>query len=343
MSGKESIVLPRGYVPYIPYGLNGDDNRIVGLIKETVDNSNLDVTHSHEKADGCTKGKETFAVKGEQYHVVRSLGRGSSGEAFLVVDQREKQFVVKKIDKTRFKEDELEVMKLLGRNPYTIYLHDSEITDQHVLLLMEYANGGNLKDYLEELRASNKLFERDKFKIFEDLMHAVDHIRSKSIVHADIKPENILVFKSQNGKYERLVLADFGLSFCTAAPPTEVRGTPRYRSPELDNGKSLNTVESDIWACGCVLVYIFTGRMIWNSIAWRKILGLTKSKIASNLPKLFWTLCDATLALKPDKRSTAEDICSMVCLSSFLDLVHKASESNKSDLILCHIGLPFLR
>lgn len=71
-----------------------------------------------------------------------------------------------------------------------------------VYLLLEYANGGNLTDFL----IKNPLLPKNKiFHLFFQICKAVEYVHSKGFVHRDLKPENILIDSKQN-----LKLGDFG-------------------------------------------------------------------------------------------------------------------------------------
>jgi len=263
-----------------------------------------------------TKLMERFInVNGREYHVEGLLGSGGFGRCFLLVDRKRKEFyAMKEIERDKFNRDEVAILRSLQGSHYIINLYGIQKIDTLVRLFMEYAEGGNLKAFLQ----SRELCRGQILKFFEDLMLGVCLVHSKSIVHADIKPENILIILRQ-GEAPRAVLSDFGLSFSTKdkrCATMTARGTIQYRSPELCQTNMCNTFPSDIWACGCVLHKMHTGKPPWESA----VAGGPKflaSKIAKAkeppIPlcesvSLRW-LYEATLCLQPKGRSTAREIC----------------------------------
>ncbi|KAL0935506.1 serine/threonine protein kinase-like protein [Colletotrichum truncatum] len=89
----------------------------------------------------------------------------------------------------------------------------------------------------------------DAFTILRDISGALHYLHSKSLVHNDIKPANILYSPTRGA-----VLCDFGLSTHTSGPVT-TGGTPYYIPPEFI-GKKLRGPPSDVWALGVTMLYV---------------------------------------------------------------------------------------
>jgi len=88
----------------------------------------------------------------------------------------------------------------------------------------------------------------------------VSYIHSQDIEHRDLKPENLLVFDGCV-----LKIADFGASdFLRCARPGKTLNSPVgtlwYRSPELLLGSQNHTLASDMWAVGCIIYELLTGK-----------------------------------------------------------------------------------
>lgn len=166
--------------------------------------------------------------------------------------------------------NEVEVMKLLSNKPNVVQYYDSNATRNHhsiggfeVLLLMELCSNESLLTYLNQ-RLATKLTEQEILKIMYDISIGISHLHylEPTLIHRDIKIENVLVDSENNFK-----LCDFGST--TKCPPVAttyqdisilgqdiyVHTTPQYRSPEMiDLFRYLPINEkSDIWALGVFL------------------------------------------------------------------------------------------
>ncbi len=102
---------------------------------------------------------------------------------------------------------------------------------------------GSLKDLIRQRFAARKLFTRDEVAdLLAPIASALDNLHRRRMVHLDIKPENILVFKGTN----RAVLADLGIA---QQQGTKTRaGTPLYTSPEQAAGDRLIGPWCDVYS-----------------------------------------------------------------------------------------------
>jgi serine/threonine protein kinase len=135
-------------------------------------------------------------------------------------------------------------VRLLMRldHPNVIKLHQVIDTPQELYIVMEYASGGELIDYIA---ARGFLQEKEGRRLFRQLVSAMDHCHLAGVIHRDLKLENMLLSTDKN-----LLLSDFGLgrtinggshylnTFC---------GTPLYAAPELVSGIKYIGPSADIW------------------------------------------------------------------------------------------------
>ncbi|KAL6222589.1 hypothetical protein ACLB2K_005981 [Fragaria x ananassa] len=125
-------------------------------------------------------------------------------------------------------------------------------------LFLEYASGGCLADQLK--KNGGRLPEIDVKRYARSVLKGLCFVHSKGFVHCDVKLANVLVFENGAAK-----IADFGLA--KKAGPTgnrvEVRGTPLYMSPESVNEQEFES-PADIWAFGCLVAEMVTGKPVWN-------------------------------------------------------------------------------
>ncbi|PON61634.1 Serine/threonine protein kinase [Trema orientale] len=182
-------------------------------------------------------------------------------------------------------EKELRIYNDLKHCPEIITCFREQLTvkggDLLYNLLLEYAPCGTLSKLIHKYSRNNVNNINDDVSHYSHLetnvqiytrmiLRGLSHIHSKGYVHCDLKPDNILVFPSdQNDTGHQLKIADFGL----AKEPGEViprdryklrrfRGTPIYMSPESVQGRIETTL--DIWSLGCVVVEMCTGRRPWQ-------------------------------------------------------------------------------
>jgi 5'-AMP-activated protein kinase catalytic alpha subunit len=135
-------------------------------------------------------------------------------------------------------------VKLLMRldHPNIIKLHQVIETDAEMYIIMEYASGGELIDYIA---AKGHLSEREGRKLFRQLISAIDHCHMAGVVHRDLKLENLLLSSDKN-----LRLSDFGLGRTIRTTDQYLNtfcGTPLYAGPELVSGIKYIGPAADIW------------------------------------------------------------------------------------------------
>ncbi|KAF2069935.1 hypothetical protein CYY_008744 [Polysphondylium violaceum] len=143
-------------------------------------------------------------------------------------------------------------------------------------ILMEYANNGNLQDFMME--KGGMLSENEIWSFFIDLCHGLGYLHHAGIVHRDIKPQNILIHQSYDSISDRqvthLMISDFGTcdtinsSFNDRMMKrTGNTGTIEYLAPELlkknNNGEmsATYTEKCDIWSLGILLYQMAYGTL----------------------------------------------------------------------------------
>ena len=118
-------------------------------------------------------------------------------------------------------------------------------------IVIEYIRGRNLSDFLKE-----KPSMQTRRRIFAQLMEAVGAMHRQSIIHNDIKPENILITEADND----VKLIDFGFADGDAHILEKgLGGTRQYASPELLEHRKTDA-RSDIYSLGILLDEVFPGR-----------------------------------------------------------------------------------
>ncbi|KAG8903845.1 hypothetical protein FRB99_002660 [Tulasnella sp. 403] len=152
----------------------------------------------------------------------------------------------------------LNILPLLG---YHISLENNE-----VWLASPHASSGNISAYLRRRRPD----AAERIELALDTLKGLEylHTRESPICHGDIKALNVLV--NDRGRAQ---LCDFGLARNLEATPHEgsaattgFGGTTRYLSPESVEESIQYTLESDVWAWGCLALEIFTGLAPYHDV-----------------------------------------------------------------------------
>eukprot|EP01138_Halocafeteria_seosinensis_P011585 gb/GECG01011834.1/.p1 GENE.gb/GECG01011834.1/~~gb/GECG01011834.1/.p1 ORF type:complete len:706 (+),score=131.77 gb/GECG01011834.1/:1-2118(+) len=156
-----------------------------------------------------------------------------------------------------------------GRSCVIRYLNHFEHRN-HLCIAFEPMNL-NIREVLDKFGKTVGINIQAVRMYARQLLLALNALRKKEIIHADIKPHNILT----NDKYNVVKLADFGSAFRESDPencPTPLLVSRFYRSPEIILGFQHSTA-LDMWSLGCVLYEMYTGRVLFpgesnNEMLW---------------------------------------------------------------------------
>ncbi|KAK0447358.1 kinase-like domain-containing protein [Desarmillaria tabescens] len=129
-------------------------------------------------------------------------------------------------------------------------------------LVSPFMVNGSLRQYM------NKTDNPDRHKLEAlDIMHGMNYLHTLSIVHGDLKGDNILI--TDDG---RAVIADFGISFvmgvttfATSSSSSRKGGTVKWQAPEVLSG-SPNSFPADVYSLGCVYFEVFDGTIPWGNL-----------------------------------------------------------------------------
>lgn len=119
----------------------------------------------------------------------------------------------------------------------------------------------NLTEYIEE----NELDMETKKKMLLSLVEGVYFLHQNNIIHADLKSNNILVYKNKETNEIELKIADFGssvLKIYSEQKYTHSTSTYNFRPPESLIQKEWDH-KLDIWSLGCIFFHIYTGKLLF--------------------------------------------------------------------------------
>jgi serine/threonine protein kinase/Tol biopolymer transport system component len=216
----------------------------------------------------------TIGIQLGSYEVTSLIGKGGMGEVYRARDMKLKREVAIKILPDEFARDtdritrfqrEAEVLASLS-HPNIAGIYDLQQTEETRFLVMELVEGETLADRIKR----GPLPIEEALQIGKSICEALEAAHEKGIVHRDLKPANIKITPDGTVK-----VLDFGLAkiaqpqgsavlsnsptLLSGSMPGMIVGTAAYMSPEQAKGKPADK-RSDIWAFGCVVYEMLTGR-----------------------------------------------------------------------------------
>jgi serine/threonine protein kinase len=166
----------------------------------------------------------------------------------------------------RFQQEARAMAQLAHANIVTV--HDAGSARGRLYIVMEYLNGGNLKQRM----MAKPLDLNEVLLVVRQMGDALQYAHEHQIIHRDVKPMNVLLdnqtpvdpHDSRLPPIQRTVLSDFGIAKVMQASLTLTRvgagvGTPEYMSPEQCQGVPIDS-RADIYALGCLLYEMLTGQ-----------------------------------------------------------------------------------
>lgn len=208
------------------------------------------------------------------YATVRVCKNAATGEIFAV-----KVFQKSFLKRRRFSSGEwktnldgvhreIAIMKQI-KHPHVMTLHDVTASDNHLYMVMDYCPRGAIME--TENLPCEPLALKDARRWFAETVLGLEYLHFQSVVHHDLKPDNILV--NMRGA---AVISDFGVSrardYNEAQNPTLDRkssaseakgaaGTPLYNAPEKFDSNDYDGTLADVWALGVTLHAMVFGEL----------------------------------------------------------------------------------
>ncbi|MFZ3362886.1 MAG: protein kinase [Candidatus Acidiferrales bacterium] len=220
------------------------------------------------------------------YEVVAPLGAGGMGEVYRARDTKLGREVALKLLPAAFSADaermarfrrEAQVLASLN-HPNIAAIYGFEDSSGVLALVMELVEGPTLADRI----AKGAIPVDEALPIAKQICEGLEYAHERGIVHRDLKPANIkLASHDKLSNNDAVKILDFGLAKALEGDPASVDisssptisrmatqagiilGTAAYMSPEQAKGKSVDR-RADIWAFGCVLYEMLTGKMAFG-------------------------------------------------------------------------------
>lgn len=205
-------------------------------------------------------------VIAQRYKIQEPIGTGGSSQVYTAHDLTLGRQVAIKIldDRASAQEDLRRLFTKEGRalaqlsHPHVVAVYDVGEVDERPYIVMEHVEGISLKQRIER---TGPLPLADAVRIGTDIAKGLEFTHSRGIIHADLKPSNILLDLEDKPK-----ICDFGI----ARTPQEDAETPQlfatalYVAPERVEGKRAS-VASDIYGLGLILYEMLVGKPPFSS------------------------------------------------------------------------------
>ena len=231
---------------------------------------------------------DQFPYSFGKYRMEAEIGRGGFGTVFRGVDvDLERPVAIKIMDPiymrdqrwvARFRREARVMARLEHPNIVPIYEIGEE--DGRLYLAMKFIDG---PDMTQLIREKGALPWDVVVEMVSQIASALDFAHQENVIHRDLKPGNILI---DNGK---ALLTDFGLAQMVESNSQSVSmsggvaGTYNYMPPEVFNNEPA-TPAADVYALGCVVYEMLTGKMLFDGVTTAAIIGAHLKGISLDEP-----------------------------------------------------------
>ncbi|EAR94679.2 Serine/Threonine kinase domain protein (macronuclear) [Tetrahymena thermophila SB210] len=201
----------------------------------------------------------------------QEIGKGSYATVKLAIDRASQiryalkiypRFVLLDPHKMRNVKREIAILRKL-QHPFIIKMPFAiEDKQNQIIVGMEYVGKQSLHGYLKT-KTDRKLEEPEVKRLFRQIVEGVNYCHKMSVVHRDIKLENILLDQSNNIK-----IIDFGFSIINGEDKKLkiFCGTPSYMAPEIVSKIEYIGQKADIWALGILLFVMLQGKFPFKGV-----------------------------------------------------------------------------
>ncbi|KAJ5204348.1 uncharacterized protein N7498_005227 [Penicillium cinerascens] len=281
-------------------------------------------THGTPTAAAQPRRRTTITTPTGQWALGKTIGAGSMGKVKLAKNMETgEQVAVKIVPRLSTEEHrnsreseradrskeirtarEAAIVSLTS-HPYICGMRDVVRTTYHWYMLFEYVNGGQMLDYII---SHGKLKEKQARKFARQIASALDYCHRNSIVHRDLKIENILISKTGDIK-----IIDFGLSnlFSPRSLLKTFCGSLYFAAPELLQARQYTGPEVDVWSFGIVLYVLVCGKVPFDDQSMPQLHAKIKKGVVEYPPGLS-TECrhiiSRMLVTDPKQRASLNEI-----------------------------------
>ncbi|KAL4511725.1 hypothetical protein ABPG72_012570 [Tetrahymena utriculariae] len=227
---------------------------------------------STQKPSSSSTAQQLFDdININNFKFEQEIGKGSYATVKLAIDRASQiryalkiypRFVLLDPHKMRNVKREIAILRKL-QHPFIIKMPFAiEDKQNQIIVGMEYVGKQSLHGYLKT-KTDRKLEEPEVKRLFRQIVEGVNYCHKMSVVHRDIKLENILLDQSNNIK-----IIDFGFSIINGEDKKLkiFCGTPSYMAPEIVSKIEYVGQKADIWALGILLFVMLQGKFPFKGV-----------------------------------------------------------------------------
>jgi len=218
------------------------------------------------------------------------------------------------IDEMKEFQSEVSIMTAIKPHPNVLLFMGACTKSPPYCIVMEYINGGSLKQLLR----SQQLSLETIYQLLKDIASGLYHLHVEGIIHRDLASRNILLRETRNGYDPKI--ADFGLSrLLSPTSDTETTksnsGPLRIMAPECIL-KNEYSIKSDIWSFGVLITEVYSQQDPYPEVNAIQVAGLVATgkltpEVPSMAPSNVRQMVVKCCKFNSSERPTMQDICRM--------------------------------
>ena len=257
------------------------------------------------------------------YEIKEKIGQGHFGVVKTCIEKATgKEYAVKIMNKKNIKEKDFQLV-IHERNYMSLIKHPNIVSlikdfedETYLYFVMEYFKGGDLSNYLSNIKGDEINLEKIAAKIIKIIAQGVQYLNNFGIVHRDLKPENIIFEKENDIKSIKIIDLGVAVTLPYGEQTSDPIGTLAFVAPEmfLHNPYSYKV---DVWSIGILLYFLVTGGVVpfddenGDETTVGKKIVFTHQEYPDiyfrDKSKALICLIDKTLEKAPDKRITIKE------------------------------------
>ena len=230
---------------------------VIEVFEKNPTNESEDIPLSTPRSIGVKKKEERKVSILENFQIGERIGKGQYGSVYRGINIENGEMVaIKQVGAAKMNKSELanimgelELLKELD-HPNILKYKGFIKTKEHINIVLDFVEGGSLQSIIGKFGV---IPERLAICYIKQILHGLQYLHARDVIHRDIKCGNILVTKDGSIK-----LADFGIATKLGDKQGPAAGSPYWMAPEVIEHISSGP-PCDIWALGCTIIELLTG------------------------------------------------------------------------------------